>query len=292
MSHRQQATVVDEKTARVLRSQIWATAPAWRPDEIGNFEFLSGGYSNANYVFCRDAQGIQERYVLRVPQRTQPYVDRQAEAQWYQHLPSSVGVQPAFLDIQTGIMISPFVEGVLLIDAHDVSVAELMSYLKRLHHALPATSRRYHVPSLLPDFVGSDQPPGAVPDFLATTENPEMSDAAGPLPSCHNDLNPWNVLVTAQGWITLDWEFAGANDPLFDLVSLHQGLELDDSLLPEMAEVLTPRLELPRLNRALHHFWLREWAWATFQHRSGNRRPEVAAQIDVAAGKLLRPVRF
>ena len=33
-------------------------------------------------------------------------------------------------------------------------------------------------------------------------------------------------MVTPDGWKTLDWEFFGLNDPLFDLVALHQGLEL------------------------------------------------------------------
>ena len=91
--------------------------------------------------------------------------------------------------------------------------------------------------------------------------------------------------------MTLDWEFAGANDPLFDLVSLHQGLELEDALLPEMAAMFVTDMVQSRLKDALEAFWLREWAWATFQQRSGNNRSEVISQIDTAAYKLQRLTR-
>ena len=40
------------------------------------------------------------------------------------------------------------------------------------------------------------------------------------------DLNPWNVIVTEARWETIDWEFVGNHDPLFDLITLHQGLNL------------------------------------------------------------------
>jgi len=281
---------IKEETADQLRTQIWSLVPDWQADELGEFQFLSGGYSNANFSFSRIVSGLQQRYVLRVPQRPQPFVDRVAEARWYEQLPSSIGVQPEVLDIQTGLMISPWIEGALLIDVfkQDASADDLLDYLARLHRALPQTSRQYHVPTLLPLFVEEEAFPSGIHHSVPADES--ASPARGPQPndliSCHNDLNPWNILVTESGWITLDWEFAGTNDPLFDLVSLHQGLELNDALLPEMATTLICGIDLPRLNTAYEHFWLREWAWATFQRRSGNARSEVLAQIAVAESKL------
>ncbi len=295
MSKSTPSNTVDDDTARRLRARIFAAVPAWQTDHIGEFHFLSGGYSNANYAFSRSASAVQERYVLRIPQRPQPFVNRDAEALWYERLPSSVGVQPVVLDRQTGLMISPWIEGVLLIDAFNKGVdpIDLVSYLISLHRNLPSTARRYHVPSLLPKFVGEKVPPGAAQPALVI--GPAEHSARVPEPayltSCHNDLNPWNIVVTDAGWMTLDWEFAGANDPLFDLVSLHQGLELEDALLPEMAAMFVTDMVQSRLKDALEAFWLREWAWATFQQRSGNNRPEVISQIDTAAYKLQRLTR-
>lgn len=297
MSDLSLSDAVDDNTAKQLRDRIWAAVPDWHADKIGEFQFLSGGYSNANFAFSRRTSGVKERYVLRMPQRNQPYVNRVAETQWYQRLPSSIGIQPLVLDIQTGLMISPWVDGVLLVDTFEqhFNPDDLLNYLTKLHRALPVTYRQYHVPSLLSDLVGDEIPPNAI-TAACFMEDGTNTDQVSPirLTSCHNDLNPWNILVTESGWITLDWEFAGTNDPLFDLVCLHQGLNLSDKLLPEMAAALVssvipdliPDIELPRLNTALEHFWLREWAWATFQQRSGNTRSEVAEQIATATGKL------
>ena len=80
--------------------------------------------------------------------------------------------------------------------------------------------------------------------------------------TCHNDLNPWNILVTADGWVTLDWEFVGQNDVLFDLVSLHQGLALNVESLPDLAsnwaQDLGTDYSSEGLSRAFGQFWLRE----------------------------------
>jgi thiamine kinase-like enzyme len=105
--------------------------------------------------------------------------------------------------------------------------------------------------------------------------------------TCHNDLNPWNILVTPEGWKTLDWEFVGRNDPLFDLVALHQGLQLDINTLPALATAFLPSCSAKRLTRAFAHFWLREWCWASYQLRQGNRREEIVEQEREAKQQLL-----
>ena len=85
-----------------LRNMIWSLVPSWRDDALEDFDFLSGGYSNANVVFTRRSADRGAQYVLRIPQRSQPYVNRVAESAWYQRLPASVGIRPVALDIPTG----------------------------------------------------------------------------------------------------------------------------------------------------------------------------------------------
>jgi len=88
-------------------------------------------------------------------------------------------------------------------------------------------------------------------------------------------------------WFTLDWEWAGANDPLFDLVALHQGLGKDDALLPSLAELLTGRSPEPgRLDACLTAFWLREFSWANAEIAHGSPRPEIALQRELGERKL------
>ena len=114
--------------------------------------------------------------------------------------------------------------------------------------------------------------------------------------TCHNDLNPWNILVTPNGWVTLDWEFVGQNDGMFDLLSLHQGLALEVESLPVLASNWAQDTGTDcsgeRLTRAFGQFWLREWGWATFQMNAGNRRDEVLAQAATAETKLAHLPHF
>jgi len=104
---------------------------------------------------------------------------------------------------------------------------------------------------------------------------------------CHNDLNPWNVIVSASDparWCTLDWEIAGDNDPLFDLICLSEGLgwSLDetDQLMDEYLELIeSPRAPTTPQRRTIRKaYFLREYAWALAQLASGNRRDEIEAQ--------------
>jgi len=279
-----------------LRSMIRSLVPSWRDDGLEDFRFLSGGHSNANVVFTRRSTDQDAQYVLRIPQRAQPYVNRVAESAWYQRLPASVGIRPIAFDIPTGLMVSAWVDGELLVDvfADRFTESDLLLYLQTLHNALPAVSERYSVPALLSEFVGSGEQSRGVVDALA----PVLTQEKQPVQTvtCHNDLNPWNILVTVDGWITLDWEFVGQNDGLFDLVSLHQGLALDVESLPDLAsnwaQATGADYSGERLSRVFGHFWLREWGWATFQMNSGNRREEVSAQATAAETVLANLPKF
>ena len=268
--------------------------PTWRDDRLDEFEYLSGGYSNFNVVFRRrhktpDASGEHDsRYVLRLPKREQPYVDRQAEAAWYGRLPNAIGPIPLALDVHSGQMITPWITGDLLVDVFPGSCceADLVAYLQAMHAQLPDVAKHYHVPTLVPEFIGLDWPADLDRSKFMTgvQSSASSSDVAV---TCHNDLNPWNILVTPEGWQTLDWEFVGRNDPLFDLVALHQGLQLNISTLPALATAFLPSCSSQRLTRAFAHFWLREWCWASYQLRRGNRRKEIVEQESEAKQQLL-----
>ncbi len=258
-------------TEQAVRHAVALLQPDW--GEIADIQYLEGGYSNANYTFRHG----EARYVLRMPERVQPYVDRKREHGWYQRLSNGLSVKPLVLDTRTGHMIVPWIEGELLIDAWPgLDVADLLDYLARLHRRLPVAEAVYDVAALAREFWQGPPP------FAPTPLGSETV-------TCHNDLNPWNVIVTPDGWITLDWEFAGRNDPLFDLVTLHQGLALPAEELPPMAAAFlaaAPGAIASRLDGVLRNFWLRELGWAEYQMRHGNVRQEVREQAERAKAEL------
>lgn len=256
-----------------------ALMPAWDTKKVSNLAYLSGGYSNVNYALDYE----DKRFVLRVPQVIQPFVNREHELQWYRQLPADIGVKPLALDAITGAMLTPWVAGELLADVRPgFSLATLASYLRNLHRSLPDADRVYDLEQISAAYWSDGAPP-------TSPRNP----ASAILINCHNDLNPWNVIVSGESWITLDWEFVGQNDPLFDLVALHHGLELP---LEELVTFATLYLEHApaNLNERLHDvqiaYWVRELGWAHFQISKGNDRDEICMQKE-NAGRALDVLR-
>ncbi len=248
--------------------------PGWQPGDIHRIDFLSGGYSNHNFAFNHREQ----RYVLRLPRANQPFVDRVHEGAWYARLPPDLSVTPLYLDSHTGVMLTPWVEGPLLIDiAASLTLTELADYLRGLHRALPDPDRFYDVAAICNSLV----PEKKLPAGLNTTQRRHSP--------CHNDLNPWNIIQTPHGWVTLDWEFVGLNNPLFDVVSLHQGLGLSPDSLAELASLyLGPGcvVDQGELDDIFRAFWTREWAWAEYQLNLGNDRTEIRQQQITARNAL------
>ncbi|XOV81688.1 MAG: phosphotransferase [bacterium] len=262
-------------SATDIEAQINALMPTWQFAAVDNLAYLSGGYSNINYAL--DYQG--KRYVLRIPQIAQPFVDRAHELAWYNTLPDDVGIRPLALDLNTGAMITPWIPGKLLADDFPrCSLEQYVRYLQKLHSSLPDAHRRYDLEAISSAYWENETAP-------VSLSNPPESLVR----SCHNDLNPWNVIVTSAGWVTLDWEFVGHNDPLFDLVALHHGLQLAQSALPLFAQLYLGK-PCPDLDERLHSvqtaYWLRELGWAHFQIKHGNHRAEIRAQLQMAEQAL------
>ena len=97
-------------------------------------------------------------------------------------------------------------------------------------------------------------------------------------------------MQTDTAWRTLDWEFAGDNDPLFDLVCLGHGLGYDDAEMDVLAGAYLG-VRAPATRRLLDTrivFELREYAWARGQLALGSEREEVRAQAVAAEKSLVR----
>lgn len=261
-----------------LVRRVIALCPTWDPGDLADFKFLAGGYSNQNHQF----RHRDELFVLRVPDRTRPFIDRELEQAFYESSARILVPEIEAFDASTGFMISRWQSGPLLRETR-VDPDLLVPYLKSMHRDLPPCTRRYDPIAVAREQLSVGNPETAIVEQTATLVwNPPDSAV------CHNDLNPWNIIRTPSGeWMTLDWEWLAVNDPLFDLVTLHQGLFLDDDILEELSESLVgDALSEERLRVCVTAFWLREYAWAHAELWQGNDRDEIHDQLRTSSRKL------
>jgi thiamine kinase-like enzyme len=267
-----------------LRELICTLAPQWFSYQILDLHYLPGGYSNHNYRFQVD--GAQ--YVIRVPGGIAQPAAHEREAHLYRHLKTrsdAAGVPSLIaLDTDSGAMISRWQEGPLLVDA-PAEPHRVIDYLRSLHEQLPASDHRYDPLEVSRSFLSNGAPDPDIVDAVAS-----MRWQPADLRSCHNDLNPWNVIrCSTTPWVTLDWEWFGSNDPLFDLVTLHQGLGWDIDTLADLAtDLLGHPASEERLLINLRVFWLREYAWAHAALANGSQRTEIIEQKREAGAAFRR----
>lgn len=269
----------EDRLVGIVRSLLQAPITA---GEI-SFEYLPGGYSNENYRFSYQ----HSDYVLRVPNRPRPFIDRLLESQIYRDAPPGISFpRLVALDADSGNMLTFYEPGDLLADAPP-SLAALADYLKSFHAALPESARVYDPFELSRVYLSLCDVTEKFSRLADRTWQPANTG------TCHNDLNPWNIIQSApERWVTLDWEWYGVNDPLFDLVTLHEGLTLAHSSFDERSlnELVGRWAEAPveesRLEQCLTAFWLREYSWARAERQQGNDREEIQNQIEAAADRL------
>ena len=257
---------------------VRALMPGWRSDGIGGMAYLPGGYANDNYRFQYEGAA----YALRIVRH--PGTDRRAEARFLQVVSAPDVV--AF-DLASGHLLTRWIDGTLLADS-PVPPRTAAAYLQALHAEIPRGVRSYDPrEAIRRDLAAADAPAP-----VAVTALERLDWTPTDLRGCHNDLNPWNVLRTERGWRTLDWEFAGDNDPLFDVVCLGRGLGYDEARLERLATAYYGASAVPsfRILDTRILFELREHAWAVRQIAIGNDRAEIRAQANTTE-RALRDLR-
>ena len=251
--------------------------PAWRTCAFDAIEYLPGGYSNRNYRVA--VHGGE--YALRVArQRPRPGEER--------YLAIAAAPQVVAHDARRGHLLTRWIAGPSFADAPP-SPAEAGAFLANLHGQIPAGVRDYDVVAEMADLFRAAGGGDAEAIRLLRVLRWRPATRTG----CHNDLNPWNVLRGAGGLRALDWEMAGDNDPLFDIVGLGIGCGWR---LPQMEECRdayaaaggVARGNARHLRATATVFFLREHAWAAAQVAAGNDREEIRTQAVAMRRAALR----
>ena len=258
----------------------YAWASAWCGQSPEHFVYLSGGYSNANYRMAVDAH----EYVVRFCDREAvPGIDREREQQHIAHA-GALAAELVHFELPAGHMITRLVEGrhPLPGERQEGDLDACARLLKRIH-ALPRVTYRYQSITVARGYLDATRTLGTrVPEALARIAAEDWPSVATHF--CHNDFNPWNLVLGGADERVLDWEWAGMGDPFFDLAGVVITHELDghetDALLELHLEASGAlRVEKARLQHAMRLYWLREGGWALLQLARGNQRWEIEQQL-------------
>jgi len=185
------------------------------------------GMTNRNYRVT--VEGAD--YVVRIPgEGTEEYVDRRSDEQ-AARITSDLGVNAPLIHYDGGIQITRFIENGRAMSAElfkDLAAVRRAAVsFKTLHSSGQAFLNRFDEREVAREYLEILRQKNArLPDGYdrvqreADTIREALAASGGGLVSCHNDPAPENLVDTGERVYILDWEFAGNNDPYWDLADL------------------------------------------------------------------------
>lgn len=205
--------------------------PQWKDLAANAFEIERlGGLTNRNYKITL-ASG--EAYVLRIAgEGTSAYIDRKAEkTNSAAAAKAGVNAPVLFFDASDGLQVTRFIAGAVTMNGarfKDLgSVRRAAQAFKRMHESGEVFSGRFELFQMMDNYLALLKGKGAkIPDGYGRVQKEAMAVrealAAHPLPlkPCHCDPLAENFLDTGERIWIVDWEYAGNNDPMWDLADL------------------------------------------------------------------------
>jgi thiamine kinase-like enzyme len=203
-----------------------------------------GGLTNKNYKVTTP-RGL---FVLRVPgQGTSEYISRANEA-LAARITSEIGVNAplVYFDAADGVQLTRYLDGALTMNVERFkdlgSVRRAAQSLRRVHDCGRPFNNRFELFAMIDEYLDilakKDAPlPDGYHDVKREAEVVRKALNARPLPivPCHCDPLAENFLDDGRQVFVIDWEYAGNNDPMWDLgdvsVEAAFGPEQDEALL-------------------------------------------------------------
>lgn len=210
---------LEQKLIRIISGSIGAEIR-----EIRNIAPMDSGMTNISYRFtCSDSD-----FILRLPgEGSGQILDRYAEAEAYAAIEGKgICDKPVFLDPESGIKISVYIDGATVCDINNTSqTAACMAKLKQFHSLRIKTAKRFDLTAETLKYerlLGGRNPR---PDYFQIKSRvfalqPFVEAHRGEDILCHIDPVPDNFIFTpANGEVQLiDWEYAAMQDPHVDIV--------------------------------------------------------------------------
>lgn len=226
-------------------------------------KYLEGGWSNRNYRICVD--GVDAVLRLKNPLSVAP--DRE-----YLYLENPLAPEVLAYDRSSGDMVTRFVKGEMLVNS-PISPQLAASYMRELHATIPTGIRTYHAEPVIEGYLEGLRLTKPLESIYQSLKwEPQV------ISGCHNELNDWNVIKTADGFCTLDWESAGDNDPIFDVVGLCYGLEFGDEDFATCIKAYDANVDLEHVRQTRTLYQIREHAWALDRLRHGSDHEGIVKQ--------------
>ncbi|MBK5330560.1 MAG: phosphotransferase family protein [Ilumatobacteraceae bacterium] len=241
------------------------------------------GLTNVNHlVAVRD-----DRYVLRLPgEGTGEYINR-ADEEVAARSAAAAGVNAdvIFFDPSDGLMVTRFIDGAATMDAElfkDLgAVARAGHAFRQLHTTATRFASDFTLFSMIDEYKSLLASKGAAlpagyDEVQRQAEAARTALEAAPvrLAPCHCDPLCENFLDTGERMFIIDYEYAGNNDPMWDLGDLSVeggfGPEQDDALLRAYFGDDPPASERGRMVAYKALCDLLWTLWGVIQHVNGN----------------------
>lgn len=202
-----------------------------------------GGLTNRNYLLGTP----QGKFVLRIPgEGTSEYISRHNEAH-AARVTSEIGVNAplVFFDEADGVQLAGFIEGAQTMNVERFkdlgSVRRSAESLRKVHQSGKSFLNRFELFQMIDEYLAfldkkSAPLPDGYHDVKREAESVRRALSVRPLPivPCHCDPLAENFLDTGRAVHVIDWEYAGNNDPMWDLGDV----SVEAAFGPEQDEVL------------------------------------------------------
>ena len=212
---------------------------------------LEGGMSNYTYVV--ECEG--KKYTYRVPGKfAEKFVDRDEEWANIQEV-DRLGLNnvTTYVEIRSGEKLAEYVDGTIMSTTDVVSYNEMsVKALKKIHGS-DLKFQDYNAFGRLDDYQNYCIETGFVLpqeylDLRKKLEDIRATQVNVPKVPCHCDYQPTNLVINGDKLYVLDWEFAGMNDPFYDIACYgNAGFDKALSLLEAYVGRKPNKEELQRL---------------------------------------------
>ena len=244
------------------------------------------GLTNVNYL-VEIGEGSTDRYVVRVPGvGTSEYIDRRAESVAARSAADAdVNAPVVHFDETDGLMVTRYIDGAATMSGElfrDVdAVARAGVAFRRLHTSARPFATDFVLFPMIDEYKGLLASKGArLPDGYddaqrqADTARRALESHPVALAPCHCDPLCENFLDTGERMYVIDYEYAGNNDPMWDLGDLSVeggfGPDQDAALLRAYFGGHAPEVEVGRMvvHKAMCDLL---WTlWGVIQHVNDN----------------------